>query len=56
MPSPNFFVNEILHFAECCKTGKEPVSSGRDNIETMKIVLGIVESSRTGVAVELASL
>lgn len=56
LPSANFFINEILHFEECCRTGQEPVSSGRDNIETMKIVFAIVESSRTGAAVDLASL
>ena len=49
-------VNEILHFEECCRTGEEPISSGRDNIETMKIILGIFESSRTGKAVDLDDL
>ena len=56
LPSPNFFVNEILHFEECIRTGQEPVSSGRDNIETMKIIVGIGESSNTGRAINLADL
>ena len=56
LPSTNFFVNEILHFAECCRTGQEPISSGRDNIETMKVIFGIFESSRTGKAVDLDDL
>ena len=56
LPSANFFVNEILHFEECCRTGREPISSGRDNIETIKIILGIFESSRTGKAVDLDDL
>jgi predicted dehydrogenase len=56
MPSSSSFVNEILHFAECCRTGEEPVSSGRDNFETMKVVFGIYEAARTGQVVELASL
>ena len=56
LPSTNYFVNEILHFEECCRTGKEPISSGRDNIESMKVVLGIFESSRTGKAVDLDDL
>ena len=56
LPSPNYFVNEILHFADCAATGKEPVSSGRDNIETMKVVLGMVESSRAGKIVDIGEL
>jgi predicted dehydrogenase len=56
LPSTNFFVNEILHFEECIRTGSEPLSSGRDNIETMKVVIGILESSRTGKRVEMAEL
>jgi predicted dehydrogenase len=55
LPSTSFFVNEILHFEECIRTGSEPLSSGRDNIETMKVVLGIQESSRTGKSVDLAA-
>ena len=56
LPSPNLFVNEILHFEECIRDGKEPVSSGRDNIETMKIIVGIGESSSAGKAIALADL
>jgi len=52
----NPFVNEILHFAECCQTGEEPISSGRDNLGTMKTIMGIYESARTGRTVELKSL
>ena len=50
------FVNEILHLAECCREGKEPISSGRDNLGTMKAIYGIYESSRTGEPVDLATL
>lgn len=56
LPSPNYFINEILHFADCCQTGAEPISSGRDNIGTMKIIMGIYESSRTGAPVDLDDL
>ena len=55
-PSDDYFVNEILHFEECCRTGREPISSGRDNIETIKLIMGIYESSRTGKAVDLDTL
>ena len=56
LPSPNYFINEILHFADCCQTGEEPLSSGRDNIGTMKIIMGIYESSPTGQPVNLDDL
>jgi len=56
LPTESGQVNEILHFAECCRTGSEPLSSGRDNIGTMKVVAGIYESARTGQPVELAQL
>jgi len=50
------YVNEILHFAECCREGEEPISSGRDNLGTMKVIFGIYQSSRTGEPVDLSSL
>ena len=56
LPSDDYFTNEILHFEECCRTGKEAISSGRDNLETMKIIFGIFESSRTGKVVDLKDL
>ena len=56
VPTNNFFVNEILHFEECIRTGREPISSGRDNIETIKVIHGIFESSRTGKPVDLDDL
>ena len=56
LPSPNYFINEILHFADCCRSGAEPLSSGADNIGTMKIIMGIYESSRTGAPVNLDDL
>ena len=55
-PSDDYFVNEVLHFEECCRTGREPISSGRDNIGTIKLIMGIYESSRTGKAVDLDTL
>ena len=56
LPSADGFDNEILHFEECVRTGREPISSGRDNIETIKIIHGIFESSRTGKPVDLDDL
>jgi predicted dehydrogenase len=49
------FINQALHFAECCRTGQEPLSGGRDNLNTMKVIFGIYESARSGAAVELGA-
>lgn len=56
LPSGDCFTNEILHFAECCQEGKEPISSGKDILGSMKVLFGIYESARTGKAVDLADL
>jgi len=56
LPSDISFVNEILHFADCCRSGEEPISSGHENLGTMKVVTGIYEAGRTGKAVDLADL
>jgi len=56
LPSADPYINEIQHFARCCADGGEPISSGRDNIETMKIVFGVYESARSGTPVELSQL
>jgi predicted dehydrogenase len=54
--SNNPYVNEIAHFADCCRSGQDPISSGRDNLDTMKIVFGIYEASRRGQIVDLTEL
>jgi predicted dehydrogenase len=54
LPTEDGFINEILHFADCCESGREPISSGRDNLGTMRAVFGIYESARTGRRIELA--
>ena len=50
------YINEIIHFAECCQDGKEPISSGKDNLGTMKTIFGIYKSAQTGKVVDLNSL
>jgi len=50
------FANEILHFAECCRTGKEPLTSGRDNLNTLKVVCGIYEAAKTGRRIGLETI
>jgi predicted dehydrogenase len=56
MPGDDPFVNEIIHFAECCHEGKEPLTSGKDNLGTVKVIFGIYESFKTGKKVDLAKL
>ena len=34
----------------------EPISSGRDNVNTIEVIMGIYESSRTGMPVDLDTL
>jgi predicted dehydrogenase len=56
LPTDDPFVNEILHFADCCRTGKEPLTSGRDNLGTVKVIFGIYEAFKTGKTVEINKL
>ncbi len=56
LPDDNSFVNEILHFADCCRSGREPISGGCDNLSTMRVIFGIYESARRGAPVDLAAL
>jgi predicted dehydrogenase len=41
----NPFTNEVIHFVDCCQTNKEPISSGKDNLNTMKVIFAIYKSS-----------
>ena len=50
------FINELLHFAQCCKTGAEPISSGRDNLGTMRVIEGFYRSTQTKAWVDLNTL
>ena len=54
--SQDMFVNEIVHFARCCRGEEEPISSGEDNLGTMAVVFGIYRSASTGEPVELAEV
>ncbi len=50
------YANEILHFASCVRDGTEPISSGRDNIETMKVIYGCYRSAKLDREVMLSEL
>lgn len=53
LPTDNSFVNQMLHFADCCRTGAEPLSSGRDNLGTLRLIEGIYRSAKTGAWVDI---
>ena len=52
----NPFINEIVHFARSVRADAEPLSSGRQNFNTMEVVHGIYESAATGQPVDLPGL
>ena len=52
----NPFTNEIVHFARSIRDGVEPLSSGRQNFNTMEVVHGIYESASSGRPVDLPGL
>ncbi len=56
MVSKNPFTNEIVHFARCIREGKEPISSGHDNLNTMEAVHGVYAAAEAGHTVEVADL
>ena len=49
----NPFINEVIHFVDCCQNNKEPISSGKDNLNTMKIIFGIYKSSKINNVINL---
>ena len=47
------FDNEINHFVECIRTGREPIATAADGVAIQKILCGIYESARLEKAVDL---
>ncbi len=50
------FANEIILFVDCCQTYKTPISNGKDNLDTMKIIFGLYKSSDSNKAIDLSNL
>lgn len=44
------------HWVDCLRTGAEPATSGRDNLQTLALVEAVYESARTLKTVEIADL
>jgi len=49
----NGYPQEMAHFIECIRSGKEPVESGKDGIAVLEIMLAAYESAATGRKVPL---
>jgi predicted dehydrogenase len=47
-PHANSFVNQLVHFADCVRTGATPASGADDNLGTMRTIHALYESARTG--------
>lgn len=47
------YVNMVEHFLDCIINYKEPLTSGKDNLNTMKVIMGIYRSAETGKVVEV---
>jgi predicted dehydrogenase len=47
---PGSFIHEVKHFLDCIETGQEPLSSGRDNLNTIAVVDALYQSGATGKA------
>lgn len=47
-PHANSFVNQLVHFATCVRTGATPTSGADDNLGTMRTLHAIYASARTG--------
>ncbi len=43
------------HWVDCLREGREPQTSGSDNLKTLALVEAVYESARTGRTIELAS-
>ena len=44
------------HWVECLRAGREPATSGRDNLGTLALVEAAYRSAGTGRTIELAEL
>jgi UDP-N-acetylglucosamine 3-dehydrogenase len=44
-------VTEMRHFVECIKSGKQPMTNGKDGLISVKLAAAVYESAKTGCAV-----
>ncbi len=55
-PERSMFVAEMAHFAECVREGREPLTSGRDQLRALAVIEAGYRSIRTGRPVRTAEL
>jgi myo-inositol 2-dehydrogenase/D-chiro-inositol 1-dehydrogenase len=48
LPTDDWYVNEILAFADCVASGETPVADPRDNLDTLATIEAIYESADRG--------
>ena len=49
------FAGQISYFVECIRHNREPVPSGREGAQDVRVINALYESASTGLAVELSS-
>ena len=45
---PTSFIHEVTHCLDCIETGREPLTSGRDNLNTITVIDAIYQAAETG--------
>ena len=59
LPDADFaatFRHEVRHFLDCVREGREPLSSGRDNLRTIAVVEAMYQSAAQGCAVAVEAV
>ena len=45
---PASFIHEVKHFLDCVESGREPLTSGKDNLNTIAVIDAIYQAVETG--------
>jgi predicted dehydrogenase len=49
----DMYLNELRHFLDCVRDGREPAVSGEDGLRAMDVALAVKESARSSIAEEI---
>jgi len=47
---------EISHFVDCCRTGKEPLTSGRKALQSLRVIWELYDAERNNRIADLRGL
>ena len=47
---------EMIHFLECCRTGKKPFTDGRSSLQGLRVIWKLYEAEKQGVVADLRGL